>query len=109
MNALQEHPSEATTLLAAAVRGVRGRVEIRDSGGQVAIDDQSANTWIVPTSDALAVNKLAQALTATRSLTEADQFARDICGHSELSYEKRKADAAHLDRPQHLSDDDFTV
>ncbi|MFD5708771.1 DUF1152 domain-containing protein, partial [Bacillus subtilis] len=40
---------------------------------------------------ALAANRLAQAITATTTLAEAEEACRTICGTSEIDYERAKA------------------
>jgi hypothetical protein len=86
------HPSEATALLAAAARGVRGRVEIRDSGLSVALTDRSSATFRLALADVTAINRLAPALARTSSLDEAGEIAREVSGFSEIDYERTKAD-----------------
>lgn len=88
---LAQLPTEATTLLAAAALGVRGRAEIRDNADSVSVIDESADIYLLPISNVLAGNQLAQKLVATRSLVEAEDAVVSICGRSELSYERQKA------------------
>ena len=64
---LAQLPTEATTLLAAAALGVRGRAEIRDNADSVSVIDESADIYLLPISNVLAGNQLAQKLVATRS------------------------------------------
>jgi hypothetical protein len=92
-SALAEHPSEATTLLAAAALGMVGKAEIRDNADTVAITEASADVYVLSGSEAFAGNKLAQELTATRSLAEAEEAALAVCGRCELDYEREKAAA----------------
>jgi hypothetical protein len=89
--ALAQHPSEATTLLAAAAVGVTGRAEIRDSADLVSLDDGSSDVYVLDASAAVASNQLAQKLITTHSMTEAEAATVAICGRSELDYERRKA------------------
>jgi hypothetical protein len=89
--ALAQHPSEATTLLAASALGITGRAEIRDNADLVALSDDSADIYVLDASTAVASNQLAQALITTRSLTEAEATAVSLCGRSELDYERQKA------------------
>jgi hypothetical protein len=89
--ALAQHPSEATTLLAASALGITGRAEIRDNADLVALSDDSADVYVLDASTAVAVNQLAQALVTTRSMTEAEAAAVSLCGRSELDYERQKA------------------
>lgn len=96
---LDRHPSEATTLLAAAALGVRGLAEIRDQAALVEVDDQSATIYVVQSSELLSANKIARELTAVRSLAEAEQVTVAISGRSELTHERRKA-LAGASRPE---------
>ena len=89
--ALDWHPSEATALLAGAARGLRGRVEVRDSGLGVDLTDRSPNVYRLELADALAANQLASRLAATTSLAEAEDITRTVCGFSEIDYERAKA------------------
>jgi hypothetical protein len=95
---LSWHPSEATALLAAAARGLRGRVEIRDSGLAVDLTDHSSEAFLLALSDLVDVNALAPALAATSSLDEAEEVAREIFGLSEIDYERAKADRIRAGR-----------
>jgi hypothetical protein len=90
-HALAQHPSEATTLLAAAALGMSGRAEIRDSAGLVSLDGGSTDVYLLDGSAALASNHLAQELVTTKSLAEAEAITVALCGRSELDYERRKA------------------
>jgi hypothetical protein len=90
-SALAKHPSEATTLLAAAALGIVGTAEIRDNSDTVAVTDASAEIYVLSGSGAFAGNKLAQELTATRSLAEAEAATLAVCGRCELDYERQKA------------------
>jgi hypothetical protein len=97
--AFAEHPSEATALLAAAAIGLVGRAEIRDRGALVDVTADSAVVYLLPTPAALTANKLAQELLTTSSLMEAEAISREVCGQSELDYERRKA-ASMEPRPE---------
>ena len=104
---LDWHPSEATALLAAAAIGLRGRVEIRDAGLVVPLTDTSATVYALPLDDALALNKLAAAISATTSLDDAEQVTRDTCGFSEIDYERTEGTAhRHASRPTTITADD---
>ena len=89
--ALAQLPTEATTLLAAAALGMSGRAEIRDNADSVSLIDESADVYLLPVSNVLAGNQLAQKLVPTHSLAEAEAAALSICGRSELTYERQKA------------------
>ncbi|WP_329196048.1 DUF1152 domain-containing protein [Streptomyces sp. NBC_01435] len=89
--ALHWHPSEATGMLAAAARGVRGTCEIRDAGLPVPLTDASPTVHEVDLDRALRRNTLARALASTTALAEAEALSREICGFSEIDYERDKA------------------
>jgi hypothetical protein len=99
---LEVHPSEATTLLAAALDGVRGTVEIRDSGTQFRLTPQSASAFLLPSRSVAAMNPLARALADSRSLDEASMTTKDLCSQSELEYERSKAAGPANNRPAEL-------
>ncbi|MGH9247887.1 MAG: DUF1152 domain-containing protein [Acidimicrobiales bacterium] len=87
---LDWHPSEATAQLAAAALGMRGRVEVRDSGPVVPLTDRSASVCAVSLADAVKRNRLASALIDSRSLVESDPMCRSLCGFSEIDYERAR-------------------
>jgi hypothetical protein len=91
LGALRWHPSEATALAVAAVLGIRGVAEIRDRGSLVSLDDTSAAAWVLDADRAVAHNLAAAQLTGTKSLLEAEEVVRDVCGRSEIDYERAKA------------------
>ncbi|MFE0136470.1 DUF1152 domain-containing protein [Streptomyces sp. NPDC059037] len=88
---LRWHPSEAAALLAATAQGARGLCEVRDAGLLVPLTDDGPTIHQVDLPTALADNRLAQALLDTTGLDEAEQRCRDICGTSEIDYERTKA------------------
>ncbi|MGI5397976.1 DUF1152 domain-containing protein [Streptomyces sp. CA-135486] len=88
---LEWHPSEATAMLAATARGVRGQCEVRDAGLPVPLTDEGPTVHEADLDDALNRNELARALLATETLDEAEQHSREICGYSEIDYERDKA------------------
>ncbi|WSM32586.1 DUF1152 domain-containing protein [Streptomyces sp. NBC_01715] len=88
---LEWHPSEATAMLAATARGVRGLCEVRDAGLPVPLTDDGPTVHEADLDDALNRNELARAILATESLAEAEQHSREICGYSEIDYERNKA------------------
>lgn len=92
--ALHRHPSEATGLLAAAASGVFGQAEIRDNGSLVPVTPSSRDTIAVGVDAALSENRLARDLVDTRTLTDAEAITVEVCGDSELAYERRKAASA---------------
>lgn len=87
---LEWHPSEATGLLAATARGVRGTCEIRDAGLPVLLTDESPAVHEVDLDDALSRNRLARAIMSTADLDEAEAYSREVCGYSEIDYERNK-------------------
>ncbi|MET9102224.1 DUF1152 domain-containing protein [Streptomyces antibioticus] len=88
---LEWHPSEATGMLAAAARGARGVCEVRDAGLLVPLTDDSPAVHEVDMDDALHRNELARAVLSTTSLDEAEARSREVCGYSEIDYERNKA------------------
>ena len=94
---LDWHPSEATALLIAATRGARGTAEIRDGGLLVQLSDNSSNVYRIELARALAISAPARALQDASSLDEAETITRQLCGFSEIDYERAKA--ARADTP----------
>ncbi|MFE2042466.1 DUF1152 domain-containing protein [Streptomyces sp. NPDC059477] len=88
---LEWHPSEATGMLAATARGARGICEVRDAGLPVPLTDDGPTVHQADMDDALSRNKLARAIMATASLDEVEALSREICGYSEIDYERNKA------------------
>lgn len=88
---LNWHPSEATGMLAATARGVRGLCEMRDAGLPVPLTDEGPTIYQADLDEALNRNQLARAILDTTSLEEAEQHSREICGYSEIDYERNKA------------------
>ncbi|MEU3601605.1 DUF1152 domain-containing protein [Streptomyces sp. NPDC006798] len=88
---LEWHPSEATAMLAATARGVRGRCEVRDAGLPVPLTDEGPTVHAVDPATAYARNTLARAIASTRTLAEAEALSRETVGFSELDYERAKA------------------
>lgn len=88
---LEWHPSEATAMLTATARGVRGLCEIRDAGLPVALTDNSPTVHEADLEEALQRNELARRLLPTTSLEEAERHSREICGYSEIDHERNKA------------------
>ncbi|WP_078844339.1 DUF1152 domain-containing protein [Streptomyces achromogenes] len=96
---LEWHPSEATAMLAATARGVRGTCEIRDAGLPIPLTDEAPRIHEVDLGEALSRNSLARALTSTTALDEAEAHSRDVCGFSEVDYERDKAAKRLKDQP----------
>ncbi|KOV76823.1 hypothetical protein ADL01_16170 [Streptomyces sp. NRRL WC-3618] len=88
---LEWHPSEATGMLAATARGVRGTCEVRDAGFPVALAAEGPTVHEVDLDEALNRNRLARAIQATVSLDEVEACCREVCGSSEIDYEREKA------------------
>ncbi|MEV2231870.1 DUF1152 domain-containing protein [Streptomyces phaeochromogenes] len=88
---LEWHPSEATGMLAATARGVRGTCEVRDAGLPIALTDEGSTIHKVDLDDAVNRNQLARAIMATETLDEVEVHSREICGYSEIDYERNKA------------------
>lgn len=85
------HPSEASGLLAAAASGRRGRVEVRDAGDHVVLDDSTTELAAVDLDAAVAVTP-SRHLLDTRSLDEAETLIYEVTGISEIQYETKKAE-----------------
>ncbi|MCX5423672.1 DUF1152 domain-containing protein [Streptomyces sp. NBC_00078] len=88
---LEWHPSEATGMLAATARGVRGTCEVRDAGLPIPLTDESPTVHEVDLDEALSRNELARAVMSTTTLAQAEALSREICGFSEIDYERNKA------------------
>lgn len=89
--ALDRHPSEATTLLAASAFGIQGKAEIRDRAALVTVDDRSPVAHVVGVEAATKTNVIAQQLVGTGSLDEAERVVASMRGTTELAHERRKA------------------
>lgn len=85
------HPSEASALVVAAARRMRGDVEVRDEGHPVSLDMHGAEVFLLTPQEVSAHNSLAGRLAPTRRLADAEAIAIDIIGFNELEYERRKA------------------
>lgn len=99
---LEWHPSEATAMLSATARGVRGLCEIRDAGLPVPLTDEGPTIHEADLDDALTRNELARAILASETLDEVEQRSREICGYSEVDYERNKASWLGIQREQKL-------
>ncbi|MFF7124235.1 DUF1152 domain-containing protein [Streptomyces sp. NPDC008240] len=88
---LEWHPSEATAMLAATARGIRGTCEVRDAGLPVSLTAWGAGVHEVDLDEALSRNNLARAIMTTAALDEVEAYSREICGFSEIDYERNKA------------------
>ena len=103
LSVLAQHPSESTTLLAAAALGMVGRAEIRDNADLVSLTGASREIYTLNAADVLSGSRLAQELSASGSLAEAEATTRSICGRSELDYERKKAETLRLRTPPSIS------
>ncbi|CQR62895.1 DUF1152 domain-containing protein [Streptomyces leeuwenhoekii] len=88
---LEWHPSEATGMLAATARGVRGTCEVRDAGLPIPLTDEGPTIHEVDLDEALSRNRLARAIITTATLDEVEALSREVCGFSEIDYERNKA------------------
>jgi hypothetical protein len=88
---LEWHPSEATGMLAATARGVRGTCEVRDAGLPIPLTDEGPVVHEVDLDEALSRNQLARAIMTTTTLDEVEALSREVCGFSEIDYERTKA------------------
>lgn len=88
---LDWHPTEATALTVAAALGRRGTVEIREQGHAVELTDDSPNAYAVDHARMLGHSRPARAVHDSRSIDDADNAVRAVCGRSELDQERRKA------------------
>ncbi|WNE97886.1 DUF1152 domain-containing protein [Streptomyces luomodiensis] len=88
---MEWHPSEATGMLTAAARGVRGLCEVRDAGLTIPLTDDGPVVHEADLDAAFRRNLLAGAIADTTGLAEAEGHCRDVCGYSEIDYEREKA------------------
>ncbi|TQL21167.1 hypothetical protein FBY37_3144 [Streptomyces sp. SLBN-134] len=100
------HPSEATAMLAATARGARGICEVRDAGLPVPLTDEGPTVHEVDLDDAVSRNSLAPAIMTIATLDEAEAHSREICGFSEIDYERNKAAWLTERPPTKLDPDD---
>ncbi|MFE5008116.1 DUF1152 domain-containing protein [Streptomyces sp. NPDC056696] len=105
---LEWHPSEATAMLAATARGIRGLCEVRDAGLPVPLTNEGSIVHEADLDDTLQRNELARAILATQSLDEAEQHSREICGYSEIDYERNKGSWLAT-QPEQKLDPDATL
>ncbi|NYI75584.1 DUF1152 domain-containing protein [Nocardioides panzhihuensis] len=98
---LSWHPTEATTLAAAAAYGLRGAVEMRRGHAPVPVTEESAAVWLVEDLDPHDF-PLARALRDTRSLGSAESIIRTIAV-DELDYERRRARQRREEQPPPLA------
>lgn len=99
LRALSQHPSEATTLLAASALGIRGKAEIRDRAALVVVDDRSPVLHAIDVRAVAKINDIARQLRGTSSLDEAERGVASIRGKTELAHERRKASSTDRSEP----------
>ncbi|MEU5088951.1 DUF1152 domain-containing protein [Streptomyces sp. NPDC021356] len=85
------HPSEASALLVAAARGIRGVCGTRDAPRPVTLTEASPNVYRLTLDRSLEINALAGALAASADLHEAEQASLRVCGFSEIARERARA------------------
>ncbi|MBB4951408.1 hypothetical protein F4556_006943 [Kitasatospora gansuensis] len=85
------HPSEASALLVAAARGVRGVCGTRDAPQPVLLGPASAEVYSLSLARALELNPLARALAGTTDLAQAEAASTAVCGFSEIARERARA------------------
>lgn len=90
-------------------RGVRGICEVRDAGLPVPLTDEGATVHEVDLDDAVSRNNLARAIMTTAALDEAEAYSREICGFSEIDYERNKATWLTGQPPTKLEPDDVLL
>ncbi|WP_026252793.1 DUF1152 domain-containing protein [Streptomyces sp. PsTaAH-124] len=93
------HPSEASALLVAAARGIRGICGTRDAPEPVTLTDASPGIYRLTLTRALQLNPLARALADTTDLDAAERASLQVCGFSEIARERARAAAPHQDTP----------
>jgi Protein of unknown function (DUF1152) len=64
---------------------------MRDAGPPVPLTDEGPTVHEVDLDEALHRNQLARAILTTVTLDEAEAHSREICGYSEIDYERNKA------------------
>ncbi|MFF7357116.1 MULTISPECIES: DUF1152 domain-containing protein [Streptomyces] len=99
-NVLRWHPSEASTLLAAAAAGLRGPCLTREGAGPIPLTGRSGRVWSLPLARALDHNRLAQGLLDTRpdTLAGAEDVSLKLYGFNEVERERRRAVRRHAAR-----------
>jgi hypothetical protein len=101
---LSWHPTEASTLAAAAALGVRGSASMRRGGAPTPINDHTAEVWTVAQPDPAAF-PLAEALQTTTNLAEAEDLIRALVG-SEIDFEREKAGTTRPDSQPKITIED---
>ena len=86
---LSWHPTEATALVVAAVRGVRGSVAMRREPAPVPLTDHTPEVWSVQARRAF-LETISQNLSGTFSLIHAEEILRDV-SVNEIDFERAVA------------------
>lgn len=93
---LSWHPTEATSLVAAAAKGLRGRVAMRRGHTPVPITDRTTEVWVIR-NPFLGSFPMAHALQEARSLADAEERMR-AAAVNEIDFERKIAEQPR--RPQ---------
>ncbi|WEV77737.1 DUF1152 domain-containing protein [Janibacter cremeus] len=95
---LSWHPTEATALVAAGAKGMRGFVAMRRGRDPVPVSDHTPEVWVVsqPTLDSF---PLARMLQETTSLSEAEDVMR-FAAVNEIDFERKVAAETPAERPR---------
>jgi hypothetical protein len=88
---LEWHPSEATALVVMAALGYRGRVEIRDRGLPVDLNDDTATPWELSLVVAQPDAQIRETIRDAASLDALEAAFEKFYGINELQYEREKA------------------
>jgi hypothetical protein len=83
------HPSEATAMACLAALGYRGTVEMRSEGLTVRLDESGARIYHFNYQSVRRRSEVAEAVTGSCSLAEAERAVKAVCGSSELEFERR--------------------
>ncbi|MFF4317891.1 DUF1152 domain-containing protein [Streptomyces sp. NPDC001568] len=85
------HPSEASAMLVAAARGIRGVCGTRDAPAPLVLDEASRGVHRLTLRRTLELSPLARALAGSTTLEAAEEVSRTVCGFSEIARERRRA------------------
>ncbi|MFF3013556.1 DUF1152 domain-containing protein [Streptomyces sp. NPDC057939] len=85
------HPSEASAMLVAAARGVRGVCGTRDAPAPLVLDEASRGVHRLGLRRTLELSPLARALEGSTTLDAAEEASREVCGFSEIERERGRA------------------
>jgi hypothetical protein len=87
------HLSEASGILAAAARGVRGTIEVLGAGTPIEIGEHSATVFMIGAGALAKASRLCRSLAATADLAQVEAVVLSVCGRTELDVEREKAKA----------------